>query len=365
MTKEKNYSVESLRGAAIILVVAGHVIGSASDGGMKVADDSALRYFYYTFEYLRMPLFTVISGWVYALNPVRTGSFTDFNIKKIRRILLPLVFVGTTYFLLQYFTPGTNMKGNISEIWKIYFFPYTLYWFLPSLFLVFVLMSVIDINNIASLFRHWLIITTMAFVFYMMRDQLISQAAPNYFSYKGAVYLLPFFLIGVGFKRFEQILAHKNIKITLLIIFVFSFAFQQIIWFSPADTELLKTTGMGLIIGVSGIYLLFQVKWNVPFLVFWGSYAYSIYLFHSFGTAGGRIILGYVGVSQQVVVFIICILLGITLPVVVEKILVRNTISSMLFLGRNPKKTHRKPAKQPIKAASQETNFHTDKTFQQ
>ncbi|MFP4288178.1 MAG: acyltransferase family protein, partial [Bacteroidales bacterium] len=225
MTKEKNYSVESLRGAAIILVVAGHVIGSASDGGMKVADDSAWRYFYYTFEYLRMPLFTVISGWVYALNPVKSGSFASFNIKKIRRILLPMVFVGTAYFLLQYFTPGTNMKGNLSEIWKIYFFPYTLYWFLPSLFLVFVLISILDINNLVSSFTHWMIITTLAFVFYLLRDHLIPQTAPNYFSYKGAIYLLPFFLTGVGLKRFKEILARKSIRITLLILFVFGFSF--------------------------------------------------------------------------------------------------------------------------------------------
>lgn len=360
MKKEKNYSVETLRGAAIILVVAGHVIGSASDGGMKVADDSVWRYFYYTFEYLRMPLFTVISGWVYALKPADKGSFLDFNIKKVRRILLPLVFVGTTYFLLQYFTPGTNMKGNLTEIWKIYVFPYTLYWFLPSLFLVFVLISIIDINKWASSIRSWLIITLLAFTLYLLRDVLIPETTPNYFSYKGAIYLLPFFLIGVGLKRFDQLLSHKTIKVSFLILFIIGFTLQQILWFTSIDSELLRTTGLGLIIGVTGIYLLFQIKWSISFLVFFGSFAYSIYLFHSFGTAGGRILLGYAGINQQVLVFLVSTILGISLPILAEKILVRNPITSMLYLGRNPKKAKSGATQSTIAVKPNEPNLVTN-----
>lgn len=361
MKKEKNYSVETLRGAAIILVVAGHVIGSASDGGMKVDDDSVWRYFYYTFEYLRMPLFTVISGWVYALKPAEKGNFFDFNIKKVRRILLPLVFVGTTYFLLQYLTPGTNMKGNLTEIWKIYVFPYTLYWFLPSLFLVFVIISFIDINRLASSIQSWLIITILAFAFYLLRDYLIAETSPNYFSYKGAIYLLPFFLIGVGLKRFDQLLTKKSIRVSFLILFFIGFSFQQILWFTATDSELLKTTGLGLIIGVTGIYLLFRVQWNVPFLIFFGGYAYPIYLFHSFGTAGGRILLGYADINQQVIVFLVSTHLGISLPILAEQILVRNPISSMLFLGRNPKKAKSAKTQPTIAVAPNEPNLVTNK----
>ena len=36
MTAGKNLTIETLRGIAILLVVAGHVIGSAPDGGMKI-----------------------------------------------------------------------------------------------------------------------------------------------------------------------------------------------------------------------------------------------------------------------------------------------------------------------------------------
>lgn len=42
MTAGKNLTIETLRGIAILLVVAGHVIGSAPDGGMKI--DFRIRY---------------------------------------------------------------------------------------------------------------------------------------------------------------------------------------------------------------------------------------------------------------------------------------------------------------------------------
>src|SRR6056297_1823840 len=115
--RNKDLSIETLRGIAIILVVIGHVIGSKSDGGMRVADDSFLRHLYFSFQYLRMPLFTVISGWVYALRPVAPGNVTSFTIKKIRRIILPLIFVGGSYYVIQSILPGTNFSYPLNDIW--------------------------------------------------------------------------------------------------------------------------------------------------------------------------------------------------------------------------------------------------------
>ena len=63
-TRTKELSIETLRGLAIVLMVMGHVIGSKSNGGLQVSDDSWYRYFYLTLSPLRMPLFTVISGYV-------------------------------------------------------------------------------------------------------------------------------------------------------------------------------------------------------------------------------------------------------------------------------------------------------------
>ena len=94
-TFKKDQSIETLRGLAIILMVAGHVIGNTSAHGMRVEDDSVFRHIYFSLKFLRMPLFTVISGYVYALRPLNTTMIGRFIKGKARRILVPMVAVGT------------------------------------------------------------------------------------------------------------------------------------------------------------------------------------------------------------------------------------------------------------------------------
>ncbi len=319
---------------AIILVVMGHVIGSASDGGMKVADDSGWRHLYFTFEYLRMPLFTVISGWVYALRPVTPEKIKSFTTKKVRRILFPMAFVGTAYFLLQYIVPGTNKTGNLAEIWKIYVFPYTLYWYLPSLFLVFVLTGLLDAYQRIHTFWQWLGWTLIGFALLLLRDVVIPEASPNYFSYKGGIYLLPFFLIGVGIQRFKTFFDNVWLNRLLALIFFSGLILQQLGWYEVIQYNLDKQSGMGLLIGITGTILLFRLKWKIDWLIYFGSFAYSIYLFHSFGTAGGRIIFKWIGITHDLPVFLFSMALGMLAPIVAEKILDRFGWTRTLFLGR-------------------------------
>jgi hypothetical protein len=69
-----------------------------------------------------------------------------------------------------------------------------------------------------------------------------------------------------------------------------------------------------------------------------GSYAYTIFLFHSFGTSGGRIILYKLGVFNTPLVFFFSLLLGLFIPVIIELILDKYSVTRMLFLGRSFKK---------------------------
>ncbi len=349
MKKEKNYSVETLRGVAIILVVMGHVIGSGADGGMKVADDSGWRHLYYTFAYLRMPLFTVISGWVYALFPVTLDKYLDFTFKKVRRILLPMIFVGTAYFLLQYIVPGTNKTGVLSEIWRIYVYPYTLYWYLPSLFLVFLVVGFLDSYKQLNGVSKWLAFTVLAFLLLTVRDLIIPEAAPNYFSYKGAIYLFPFFLIGVGLQRFKDFFSNRYLTGILMVILFAGIIIQQLGWYDIIDYDLDKKSGIGRLIGLSGTILLFKMRWKVGWLIYFGNFAYSIYLFHSFGTAAGRIILNRFGITFDVIVFFVSLALGMILPIVAEKVFDRFGLTRVTFLGRSFRNTvKKKPLPLPV-----------------
>lgn len=337
-TIKKDLSVETLRGLAIILVVMGHVIGSKSDGGMKVADDSFLRHLYYTFQYLRMPLFTVISGWVYALRPATFGYWKEFSLKKIRRILLPLIFVGGTYYIVQNLVPGTNFSYPLRHIWRILIFPYTLYWYLMALFICFLLISFIDVQKLIDKLPNWSILFGLALLLLIFRDTIIPKTFPNYFGFKGAIYLFPFFVLGIGIKRFDTFFRNRTFLWTVGSILVIGIIIQQLAWYGLIDYHFSANGGLGLLIGVTGVIMCLRIHLVVDWLVWMGKFAYTIYLFHSFGTSGGRILLNDMGIHQTAFVFFISLGVGLAFPILVELILDRYPIPRMLFLGRAMKK---------------------------
>ena len=335
MKVQKDTTIETLRGAVIILVVIGHVIGSESDGGMKVSDDSILRYLYYTFiDPIQMPLFTVIAGWVYALKPVGYEKINKFILKKVMRILVPMLVVGMSYFLVQYFTPGTNNKGNLVDIWKLLVFPYTLYWYLYSLFIVFIIIAFIDSLNKMNTTRDWIIVFSASLIILLLRDLFISYEQPNYFSYKGAIYLMPCFILGVGLNRFKGFIQNKFFAYFIPLIFVISICIQQLSWFKVIDYMVNKETIIGLIIGLTGTMMLLWYSFKANWLIWFGGYAYSIYLFHAFGTAGGRITMKRFSVDSSALVFTASLAAGLLLPILIEKILYKSKITRILFLGK-------------------------------
>lgn len=334
----KDLSVETLRGIAIILVVMGHVIGSGSDGGMNVDDGSFLRQLYYSFMYLRMPLFTVISGWVYALQPVNKGNGTQFMLKKIRRVILPMLFVGATYYIIQNLVPGTNYTYELSSIWRLLIFPYTFFWYLYSLFLVYIGITLIDANKWSSSFNHWLVMFTLAIVGLFLRNAFIPESLPNYFGFKGAIYLFPFFIMGVGINRFKEQFSNQHFIVVLTGFVLAALVVQQLAWYHIVDYEFSNRSGLGLFIGVGGTILCLQIKFKVNWLVWIGSYAYPIFLFHSFGTSGGRIILNATGITNTALVFFISLALGIFMPMLAEPVLNRYKLTRTCFLGRALKK---------------------------
>lgn len=335
MIQQKSLHIETLRGIAILFVVMGHVIGSGSTGGMQVDDNSVYRYLYCLFENIRMPLFTVISGWVYALHPVTKNSFFIFIQKKARRLILPLIFVGTTYFIIQYITPGTNHKQALDSIWKIYIYPYTLFWYLPALFWVFCITSIFEILKLLNTFRNWWIIICISWIVCFCEiSHIIPDTIPNLFAFKNALYLMPFFIVGLGLNRFKQKLSTPALQKVYLLGTLAGIILQQINYYLPEGTYFYSMLHLAIPIGMISSAFLVYLDLRNPFFIWLAQYAYTIYLFHGFGTSGGRILLSKAHINNSLITFIFATILAILLPIVFEKILIRWKITKILFLGK-------------------------------
>lgn len=329
-TKRKEESIETLRGIAIILMVAGHVIG-LKHSGLKVADDSLWRYFYYSFEYLRMPLFTAISGYVYAIKPLQNEYVTKFFKGKSRRILLPFFSVATVQYVFNAIIPYVNSPTDLSKIWRIYIYGYGQFWFLQALFLVFVAIILLEYNNITRTLKGW--VSTM-FASIAVLLFVVPYVDMPIFNFGTSLYLLPFFLLGIGIKRFRDEIYKKPVLISIISLLVVGLTVQQLNWFDVISIPDKKYGFLGVFVGLTGIYMIFRVRGKNKALGDLGYYAYGIYLFHVFGTAGSRIVSKALGIESTMLLFLIGLLFGLGFPIILEKyILLPVRILRKIFLG--------------------------------
>lgn len=330
--RTKNVYIETLRGLAITILVLGHAIGVNSQGGMKVADDSIWRYLFFTFNYIGVPIITTIAGWIYAMQPAVRGQLGAFMRRKACRLLLPMVCVGTLYFLMQYITPGTNHHGELPNMWRIYVLPHTFYWYLWSLFLLFGFAALLDRCAACTTLRAWCgwMAVAMAGCY---AERFLSPNLPNVFCIWGALCLQPYFLLGLGLCRFADRLAKPAMKRIYLAGFVIGFAVRQILWFTTHDPMIVRELFLHVVIGAFAAAFLLTSGWYNHFFAKMGGYTYAIYLFHGFGTSAGRILLVHAGIHSEGLIFLFSSLLGIAIPIAVAHVLSRYPLLRTLALG--------------------------------
>jgi peptidoglycan/LPS O-acetylase OafA/YrhL len=334
---DKDQSIESVRGFALLLMVAGHVIGT-NGKGMKVDADSLWSYFNFSLSYIRMPLYTVIAGYVYSMRPVQPGCWSGFLGKKVRRLIVPLVFAATIQYLFQSFVPAVNTPREIADIWRIYLFPYTHFWYLQALLTVFALIALIDHYQWFAHVHAWLIGLGAASLFF------IFPIPVKFFSLNQVCYLMPFFLLGYGMAKFSDTkFRNKPVTIAWIVVFVAGFTLQQFAWFMDISVHIGSNSLIALVVGMTGASLLVWGRKRIKWLSFIGKYSFSVFLWHVFATAGSRIALGMLlEIRENLGIFFLTgLVFGVSLPIFFEMLIARNRVLAFLCLG---KKLRRDPA---------------------
>lgn len=279
--------------------------------------------------YLRMPLFTFLSGMVYAAYPVTLRSSRSFIKGKALRLLLPLITVGSLFAAVQAYTPHANYKLPINEITLIWVKPYAHFWFLQSLFLIFIALVALEVSGSLRIKIRFLMVFAVSCVLFLLRHNVSGM-----FSLDNALYLLPFFLAGVALRRFEALPETRFIYLLVcqaaalgLVAFVFNISTTQ--------------QGLNLSLGILAASLFVVCCPQMTLFRWLGAYSYSIYLYHVFGSAGSRIILSQLGLSNTLLLFCIGLVAGLTAGIVAHEICSRIPYVSRLFLGTRCKRRWR------------------------
>ena len=310
IVSDRNTHLDTLRGMACVLLTFYHVVGLDPASGLRLPLDSHYRALNDILAYIRMPLFTILSGVVYAMRPVSVGAGRDFAQGKLKRLLIPFIFVSLIFAVAQKLAPETNSDLTWTQIPLVLIWPYAHMWFIAGLLLVFALVSALDYWHALDKPLHMFALFALACVLFKWR-----HGAVGVFSWNRALYLLPFFVAGIMSKRFG--------------------------WKWGLSCALLATLSPGweLTLGVGfGVALLVLMP-AISLLGRLGIYSYSIYLFHVFGTASSRIIWETIGISDVPFLLLSGTLAGVIVPIAIHLTLERVPYVSRAFLGVRHKAT--------------------------
>jgi len=332
---KRDQGIECLRGIAIILVVLGHVIGGKPEYGLQLPEDSAYRYFLYDWLiHIRMPLFTVISGYVYAMRPINDFStIPKFLIRKSRRLLIPFLVAASLFFFFQELKDGRGLSEIFIHSWHVYIDGHVQYWFIQGIFLVFLLVAILDGFGWSTDFRQWLAVIVGVVGIYSLNLPL-----PSLFAIDHIPFLLMFFLFGLGLYRFEpQLVQNSRLLILTILLFGAGFLAQQYMYFRLPN--LLKNYDQlfTLLIGGSGTFLLIHFRLHNHLFAKLGNYAYEIFLYHIFGVVIMRMLLYHLNIIHPVLHICLELLAGLFFPLCIKWVVLKSPYINQIVFGDRKK----------------------------
>ena len=276
--------IESIRGLSIVLLVTYHSVGSKQQAHGPLA---------WVFEFIHpiiIPLFAVLAGYVYAMRPAATwGDIPEITRSKFRRVLTPFLIATATTFISKGLVEGHVAWG---EIWRPLLFSYDHFWFLQSLFVVFLIAAFFGALDLFCGARRWAFLTLALWA--------ICPLLPgtDFFSLWGVNYLLPMFAVGYGCCRFNALVMSHHALLGWAVTGVAMLSLLALAKIDVLSIPEARTDIAPMLLGVTLSIALLASKLQGRGIAWLGRMSYCIYLYHGFGISLAMKLLGVAGIGD-------------------------------------------------------------------
>jgi surface polysaccharide O-acyltransferase-like enzyme len=223
-----------------------------------------------------------------------------------------------------------NQKRDWSDFWTIFFMPYGHFWFLQAIILIFALIGLLDRFEAMRTLRGYAIVLAGA-----LAAHFFLVIYPSVFSSNQAMYLLPFFVLGLGANRFNTAFRSPLLKWIALSVFLVTMTLHVLACYGIYGEVSVQRTPLATAISISG--LLTMLYWAPPMrgLAWIGAFSFTVYLYHVFFTGGVRNALHVIGVTDLFPNFVIGCIVGVAGPIVVELVVRKSAFLRRYFLGQS------------------------------
>lgn len=313
---------DSVRGVACLLVIALHIVGDGPESGFHLPMTSPWHYAISSLDFLRMPLFTALSGYLYAGDRARRDALGRFCLKKLRRIGLPLLSATVLIWAMR-----RTMHVDPTPLRDALLFGYEHLWYLQSLLILFTLMALWDVWSRPGLVA--LVLTGLA-------ASMVAQSFPvtTFLSLNGVFYLAPYFLFGILLRDRAEWLHDPGAGLAALGIAAIVLTTQQLSMNGLAN-EINAMQVPAALCGMAGVVLF--LRW-IPcnsLLATIGGYSYSIYLWHMSTIAAARVGLMRIGIEGTGPLFVLSLVAAVVVPVAIYQTARRVPVVCVMLTGES------------------------------
>ena len=327
MGKERIKYIDSLKGFAMICVVLGHVThGYLQEPSM--ADNTVLKVIDTLIYSFHMYLFMYISCFLF-----HTAYFIDNGeIKKdrIRRQVYNLIGIYIIFSVVQGFFKffcGKLVHKSVSLVDILLIFGKTIspYWYLYVLIAFYLIFSVSKIRMLDDK-----IMLTAAFVLGLLS---MFVNINNWFEIKKIMYYLLFFAMGIVYHRNRNSVFFSKGAVAIMIII--SVVMLPLLFIGDMNIYLKHTVkflcGIGLSVMFFVIFERVEVLSKIWIFNICGKYCLEIYVIHCFFTAGLRILLPKIGLTNVALSVIVNLVISTAVPVIFAYMCKKLNIHGLFF----------------------------------
>lgn len=309
--KERERWLDYAKGFACFLVVYCHVVRGIINANI-INTNLFLDFLDYAIYLFHMPLFFIISGYLYEKSKKINGikDYFRFAVKKIINLGIPYLAFSIIFILLNYFASGTNSEYSLKDIIYLYKTPIAHFWFLYDLIIIFLLIPILErlIKNKKALLI-FLLIGKVIFTIFNLRIALITSFFNDAFYFYIGNYLI---------KNINK----NKVKLKTKCLIGISFVGLSIICyvFENNNLYIFIQFVLKIVLAILGSYGVLSIikKNNGKILGILGKYSFQIYLMHTIFSAFIRIVLIKFEIYNFFIHFAFGMIFGIGIPIVIS-----------------------------------------------
>lgn len=321
--------IDSLKGFAMICVVLGHIADGYLGSSLYPEADTVLTVMLEIIYMFHMPLFIMISGYLY-----QTAYYSGNNCKteRLKRQILNLF---TTYILFSVvlgvvkYISGSFVNSQVSQrdilmIWAMPIYPY---WYLYVMLMLYLFFYLFRKRTDSRIFVWIALICCIG-------SNLLN--AEMYFEVYHFLYYMFFFYIGMLYQKKQNLLLFKCPVIGILFLLSVILAIGYLVTGSEYE-RLYWIPGINLIVALGiGLFVWrcfehIRVLGKNKLFLLCGKYCLEIYVIHCFFTAGNRVIFAKLGINNMYVSIVLNLIISIAVPILFSCICKKLRIYGLFF----------------------------------